>query len=196
MRTKTLDDSTQASDPGGIRLSHEKMRRFHPDLYGVRGFLGRVKPPTPEQRVQLTRAEEHLMHGDSRAAIVVSTEPLLVAAYTDELDCAAVLRFPDDLASEYGLEVGSRLLTVNLYGRSSKLAADLWNGPASHHRWTNFSPFIAEFLSEDLERIAERKVTIPEAEWQRTADCAEEYRRLNRNQTRDGRPLRCHLPPA
>ena len=37
--------------------------------------------------LQLQRIAEHLEHGDSRAAIVVSTDPeLLIAAYTDESD--------------------------------------------------------------------------------------------------------------
>ena len=63
----------------------------------------------------MQRIAEHLEHGDSRAAIVVSTDPeLLIAAYTDELDCVAMLRLPKEpLVSKYSLLRGSRLLTVN-----------------------------------------------------------------------------------
>src|SRR5262249_51250149 len=73
--------------------------------------------------------EEQLQHGDSRAAIVVCTAPLLVAAYSDELDCIAMLRFPNTFAEEYKLWVGSRLLTVNTYGRGQKYDEDLILGP-------------------------------------------------------------------
>ena len=52
---------------------------------------------------QRTYLKEQLLHGDSRAAVVVSVDPLLlVAAYTDELDCVALLRFPDsEFVEEY-----------------------------------------------------------------------------------------------
>ena len=65
----------------------------------------------------MQRIAEHLEHGDSRAAIVVSTYPaLLIAAYTDELACVAMLRLPKEpLVSKYSLLRGSRLLTVNTY---------------------------------------------------------------------------------
>ena len=40
----------------------------------------------------MQRIAEHLEHGDSRAAIVVSTDPeLLIAAYTDESACIQIL---------------------------------------------------------------------------------------------------------
>ena len=56
---------------------------------------------------------EHLEHGDSRAAIVISTDPeLLIAAYTDELDCIAMLRLPK-------MPLGSVYLK---FSRSIKLA--------------------------------------------------------------------------
>ena len=38
-----------------------------------------------------------------RAAVVIAVKPLLIAAYTDELDCIAMLHFPEELAAEYAL---------------------------------------------------------------------------------------------
>lgn len=194
MRTQTLNDNSTASDPGGIRLSHDKLRRFHPELYEPKGlwrWLGRI---SPLQRFWLTRKTEHLLHGDSRAALVISVQPLLVAAYTDELDCIALLQFPPELAAEYGLQVGTRLLTVNLYAPGSTPAADLENGPASYRRYSNFDPLIAEFVSDDQPRIEFRKAEISEAEWRRTAALAQEYLAKRGPLARDGRPMRSGVP--
>ena len=49
-------------------------------------------------------------------------EPLVVAAYTDEMCAVALLRFPRWLCTERGLEVGARLLTANTYVRGSRRA--------------------------------------------------------------------------
>ena len=48
---------------------------------------------------------EHLIFGDSRAAVVISIYPkLIVAAYSDELDCVAMLLFPrEPFITKYNL---------------------------------------------------------------------------------------------
>jgi len=126
--------------------------------------------------------------------MVVSTNPLLVAAYTDEMDCIALLQFPDALVPQYHLTVGQRLLTVNLYAFGQVLVRDLEHGPASYHRYTNFRPYIAEFLSDDLTRIETRKTQISEAEWVRTSRCAQDYLAKHGKKARDGRPMYCETP--
>jgi hypothetical protein len=137
-----------------------------------------------------------LWKGDSRAAVVVSVAPLLIAAYTDELDCVALIRFPQELAQLYGLEVGSRLLTVNGYVRDEGVAKDLIPGPASYHRYGNFIPLIAEFLSEDGPRIEFRKQEIAEPEWQRARELGDAYLSRPGLRYRDGRPLYSWFPAA
>jgi hypothetical protein len=131
--TRTLDDSTKASDPGRISLSHDKLQKFLPELYGVRGLIGRIRARFGGFPV-LVYLEEQLQHGDSRAAVVVATDPLLVAAYTDELDCVALLRFSEDLVDEYSLKVGTRLLTVNTYKNNMVFDPDLDHGPKAVER--------------------------------------------------------------
>src|SRR5258708_34960921 len=93
--------------------------------------------------------DEHLRLGDSRAAVAVRGSPMLVAAYTDELDCVAVLEFPSKFVKRFALEQGSRLLTVNTYTALPSVAPDLFAGSGSLDRWQNFYPLIAEFLSDD-----------------------------------------------
>jgi hypothetical protein len=139
---------------------------------------------------------EHLYYGDSRAAVVVSLTPIVVAAYTDELDCVVLLEFPDELTQEEQLSVGSRLLCANYYTPRTPaipLVADLSDGPSSYRRHANFSPYIVEFLSDDTERIDQRKAEISEAEWRRAFTLGMEA--LTRGaRPRDGRPLSCHAP--
>ena len=194
-RTRTLDDTTVASDPGQIRLSHDKLRVLRPDLYGVRGvgnsilaFL-RGRPP---QRIYI---REQLQCGDSRAAVVVWVTPLLIAAYTDELDCIAMLRFPEGFADNYRLSRASRLLTVNCYGKSRGYAPDLILGQRLTRRWTGFHPLIADFLTDDCDRVEARKREITEDEWQRRYKMGREYMELLPGVARDGRPV-CSSVPA
>jgi hypothetical protein len=194
MNTRTLDDRSQASHPGGIRLSEEKARRFEPGLYEPRGVFRLLGRLSPWQRFYQARLVEHLLHGDSRAAVVMSVSPLLVAAYTDELDCIAMLGFPAELVQEYGLQVGSRLLTVNLYVSGREPVADLDPGPASYGRYKNFGPAIAEFLSDDREQIEARKRKISEQEWAHTVELGRAYLARYGPKARDGRPLESEMP--
>jgi hypothetical protein len=181
--SKYHDDETAASDPGQIRLSDAKLRQFHPEFYGFRSLFTRLAKGSREL------IAEHMQLGDSRAAVVISLDPFLVGAYTDEMDDSAVLRFDATLRSQYpGFRVGSRLLTVNTYSRGGRLVPDLINGRASYHRYCNFFPIIAEFVSDDLDRIEIRKKQIGEAEWRRAQSAGADYLQRNRGRTRDGRP--------
>ena len=101
---------------------------------------------------------ECLQNGDSPAAVVVSLRPLLMAAYIDVLDCIVLLEFPQEIAAEYGLRDGSRLLAINNYRRDGEVDADLIPGPNDTQTWSGFQAIIAEFVSDDLERIEQRKV--------------------------------------
>jgi hypothetical protein len=185
------DDSTHATEPGCITVSLAKLRRLHPELFGTWARLKAVfSGRSSEAPVRMLC--EHMRLGDARAAVVVRVEPLVVAAYTDELDCAVLIEFDSSFARDYELRVGSRLLTVNTYG-SGTLAHDLVKGPAAFDRWANFQPCIAEFMSDDGEYIEIRKRDIAEGEWTRARTCGDEC--LARGATpRDGRPLRSFFP--
>src|SRR5262245_7772401 len=80
------DVPTFASHPLGIELSFEKLAALAPELFEKAPLqcpacLG-MHPP----EVILAVLRQHLDLGDSRAAIVVSSAPLRIAAYSDELD--------------------------------------------------------------------------------------------------------------
>ena len=133
--SKYHDDRTRASNPGQVSLSVERFHRLEPATQGFRGWWWLQFGGGRKFEDIL---DEHLRMGDSRAACVASLEPLLVAAYTDELDCIAMLCFPTHLVKEYDLKCGSRLLTVNTYRRNEQIAADLIPGPEKTNRYSNF----------------------------------------------------------
>lgn len=187
-----------ASHPAMTRLSDERLRRFHPQLFGLRGTLRALAITFVPGVSGLTYRQiaEWLYHGDSRAAVVVGLRPLVVSAYNDDLDCVALLRFDDSLAAEFGLKVGSRLIAANTFRPRKplvRLARDLWDGPHSQGVHANVWPLIADFLSDDLARIEQRKREIDESEWQRAFTLGHDRLRQGAP-LRDGRPLTCGRP--
>jgi hypothetical protein len=178
-----------ATDPGGLAVSPDKLRVLRPELFGASGLIHGLKVRVGLEWDQLGYIDEHLGNGDSRAAVVMSTGPLLVAAYTDELDGVAVLRFPGEFVDEYQLRPGSRLLTVNTYTNLAEPDEDVVPGPKASGRWNGFNPIIADFVSDDLERIEELKHKIEPEEWQRAQKMGEAFLRRWPGVARDGRPV-------
>lgn len=173
-------NDTFASDPVNITLSHRKLKFLKPDLYGVKGFFkGAIKQVI----------EEHVFYGDSQPAIVISTEPLLIAAYSDELDCIALLNYPKHFITEYNLEEKTKLITINTYIGTPPYQKDLIIGRNKFDNWYGFHPIIAEFISEDSEKIQKRKQIIKDDHWEYVFNLGVEYRSKNKNIWRDGRPM-------
>lgn len=193
-RTREQRRVTRATDPGQITLSHDKLRVLRPDLYGIAGIWTSLRVLFRRDWSHREYVEKQLQNGDSRAAVVISTVPLRIAAYTDEFDCIAMLRFPNDFVRQYRLSVGSRLLTVNYYSDSPTYDADLILGPQMIRRWTGFHPLIADFLTEDFERLQARKKQIAETEWQRAQVMGTNYITIRPGVARDGRPVYARIP--
>lgn len=183
-----------ASNPAGLRPSLARLRRLHPELSLVGGPVNLVRALGWGARgAWLERIADHLAHGDARPALVVTTEPLRVAAYSDELDAVVLLAGPQALVAELGLEPGRRLLAVNADHRARRegLADDLALGPGDTGRFGSFSPIIADFVSDDRDRIAALVAGLPEAEWVRCALMAEEHDRKHGRRARWCCPLAC-----
>lgn len=178
-----------ASNPGRFRLLMPPLLAIEPAL----------SPPAHKLAPDTARAQfveelaEQLHYGDTRAAIVMSIDPLLIAAYTDELDCVVILSYPRWLVAKHRLEVGSRLLTVNTYPWHP-LATDLVRGPRDKGRYVNVFPIIAEFVTDDRERVRLCTAAIDEQEWQRCLRLGQEYRVAFPQRIRDGSPLRSVEP--
>ena len=200
--SKYHDDNTYASHPGGLRLSPAKLAALEPELFTDRTFRCSPGCPIDHPAAEMReRFAEHLQLGDSRAALVVSVTPLVVAAYSSDLDAVVLLSFPAEFVGRYRLVAGSRLLTVNTYidvcesgTGKRRYAVDLIPGP---HRsgWSGFCPFIADFLSDDVQRIEARNREIDEEEWADAARLAQlRIDRWGLNTARPGKPSLAGTP--
>jgi hypothetical protein len=180
--------NTMASNPAVVTLSKTKYKKFSDSLGWYTKLLMKILKFE-------SRFTEWLLHGDSRAAIVVQTTPdILVAVYTDEFDCVVILRFPEFVAPWYPLSNGTRLLTINTYENGEVVETDLYPGPGTLNRYSNVHPIIAEFLSDDIPQIEKRKAEISEDEWARTAELAQEYMARPDFKPRNGIPFYSIMP--
>ncbi len=169
------------SDPLGASCSVAKFRRFHPELFGLRGFFSRLRGgmATDDREQILARTSAYLRWGDGRAATVVQLSPLIVAAYCDEMDAAILLGFPDAFINQYSLEGGTPLVTANLHHRTAdgRIVADIAAGPRYCRRFTNVRPLIADFVAAEEGIVEARRRTIAAAEYARCREFGERARR-------------------
>jgi hypothetical protein len=163
-----------ASDPGNLPLSREMLLALNPTLAGDRDAIERIAA--------------HLRKGDRCAAIVVATRPLVVAAYSSEIDAVALLRFPPALVQRHALRRGTRLVTLNMYDERPGIASDLLHGQHSFRRYSNFTPIIAQFVSDDAPRIESLLRGIAQQEWDRASRLIEEAVKRAGGRFRDGAP--------
>jgi hypothetical protein len=195
-RRHAVNSGSAASDPVGLRLSDPKLRRLCPSLYpfsGPGGFLRCLFVDGLGWRFYI---RDMLVHGDSRAAVVMSVSPLLVACYCDDLDGVCLLRFSEELAREHALTPGSRLLTVLnsmcLYRPAGPeaVARDIVQGAAANPLYVNFWPLVAEFLSDDYHAIAARREGISQGEYDLCRALGKTHLGRFGGAARDGRPDR------
>lgn len=180
--TPFMSNEALASDPGGVTVDPQRLRALSPSLFGAGALI-------PTRALARKILSAHLWNGDSRAAVVLSVQPLLVAAYSSDFDAVVVLRFDRRPADSY-VQVGSRLLTVNTYFRASTTARDIVPGPYASGQWSNFHPVIADFVAAEPARVERRKAEIAEPEWQRTWQLGQDHLVKRPQQLRDGAPHR------
>lgn len=170
------------SDPGFLRLNLDMLARFHPEW--CKSWLSKKLWFEPSIRA----VREQLIYGDRSPAIVVSASPLLVAAYSEEIDGVAMLRFASAEVPAPLIIRGQRLVTINLDYSSPdcRLASDLTFGSDSPQRWYNFLPLIGDFLTNEQQQLTNLKASIPEDWWLRVDELADAYN--TDLGFRDGRP--------
>jgi hypothetical protein len=174
-------------NPGLFWLSHRLVRRLLPDLYGFRAWLAQRRHDRRGTYSAKDYLQEQLWLGSIQAAVVVSTFPRRVAAYSDELDCVAMLDVPPRLMDFHGLGLGDRLLTVNYYSSGPK-HDDLDFGPGNRCDWNGFIPLVADFVADDRERLAEREAALDERYWRRCEELGQAYLKRRPHDYRSGVP--------
>jgi hypothetical protein len=199
LRRRAVNSASAASDPARLTLSESKLRLLCPSLFvrtGVEGFMRCLFGDGLGARVII---RDVLEHGDSRAAVVLSVDPLFVACYCDDLDGVCVLRFPDEFSQ--GLQKSDRLLTVlnsislDRPAERDEIATDIVQGELADPLYVDFWPLVAEFLTDDLEAVERRKRAISDDEYVRCQQLGEEHMRRFGGKARSGRPNPSSAPP-
>lgn len=181
-----IDPDSFADRPGGVTLSIEKLRFFRPDLFGFLGGLKKFLCLGGDLGKEYFA--EQLQGGDAQPAIVMSVEPLLVAAYVSDKDGVVMLRFTGNVPSLTELRPGARLLAVFTYEADGSQPKDILPGPEADPQFAGVIPLVADFLTDDAEALAETKSRIAPDEWARTEEMAKAYVKLRPGVGRDGRP--------
>jgi hypothetical protein len=139
-----------------------------------------------------------MLFADAGPAMVVAVEPdLVVSAFSADIDCVVLLKFPREIGAaivaEENLKPGRRLIALSSYRDEEQMASDLKPG-ANYRAWTNFQPFVAEFLADDAQRLAALHAAMPDWAWQRCKDLTAAAVKARPVKFRDGRPLRSATP--
>lgn len=144
----------ESSNPGKVKLSEKK-------------WLEMVVICRPKSNVARKKSliAEYMWFGDFQPAIVVSLEPLKIAAYSDEMDAVVILKFPNALIKIYNLDEKDRLITTNVYYTEGSISNDIYIGENYQNRYVDFFPTIIDFLSDDIQIIDEHKKNISKETW-------------------------------
>ena len=179
MRKRFIDKNTQAELEGGVSLSKAKWRD-----------MGKIYGLSLKNRIRLKKfakiEAECLNFGSVEPAVVMCTSPLLISVYSEDMDAVLILQFAPAYKEKYGLKVGDKLISVNTYGNQRPLAKDIFVGEGYTHTWTDFTPHIADFLSDDTQRIEALKSTVPDNRWEYVKALGGKYIYNHPTTTRNG----------
>jgi len=134
-----------------------------------------------------TRIKEHMLYGDSQPAVVISKHPLIIAAYSEDIDCVVLLNFPEGYTEFYNLGIKSKLVAVNTYLRTEEFQKDITPGPNCHNTWTGYTPIIAEFITDDVNALENKKQEIDNEIWEYVYKLGIEHQKNKPGTYRDGR---------
>lgn len=163
-----VSSNTRASNPGKCKLSKVKFAKLRDEILCLKGLK------KAHFTNQFNRINDYLMNGDTQPAVVVSLSPLIVSAYSDEMDAVIFLQFPEKLAELYSLEVGTRLVTSNVYHVNFKKAKDITVGSEYLKRYSDFEPLVQLFLGFDDENIRGRTYIFGDDIWQKVLQMTRE----------------------
>jgi len=210
-----------ASDPARLTISLRRIETLHPELLKSAGLLVKLLVPflsitsqfgsqpndpswinrwigvhDPDGQAQVLESLAcQLWQGDANPAMVVSADPLILAAYTPDIDNVMLLRLPESTARDLNISMkpGTKLVTCNTYGNLSPELCDISPGPQASGAWTNCNCLIADLISDDAARLAELKESFSIAAW-RQCETLAANRLRQQHPCRDGRPNYSWIP--
>ena len=180
----------QAENSGNAKFSNKKYYQIRALIFSKFGsFKSLGEKMRADMRIQYVA--EVLKNGDTQPAIVASSDPFLVSAYSDEMDAVVMLEFPKELMEKYRLSVGSRLVASCVYGEGgpSDTVDDIFPGEGCTGSFRAFLPVVQLFLASDEEAVISRTSLFDEEKWKRVEALTKEYLEKHPGLKRDG--FRC-----
>lgn len=175
-----VDPNTIASAPTDVSLSRTKFVYLRDEVFKV----------SPLKKIyynkQFKRINQYLLNGDTQPAIVASIDPLIISAYSTDMDAVLLLRFPQELVNMYHLEKGMKLVTTNIYFEGDKVAKDIIPGEEYTHDWVNYVPMIPLFLCDNETAIRQMPEMFDEMLWTKVIRMTEEKSANKKIKSRDG----------
>ncbi len=166
-----VDPNTYAENAGNVELSEEKFRQVRDKILKISFF------DKAQYNSNFERINDYMMNGDTQPAVVYSVNSLIISAYSDEMDGVVFLEFPDELAEMYNLQKGTRLVTSNVYKYGSKAVKDINAGAGYLKRYSDFTPIVQLFLTDNENYARRRTMLFGEEVWDRVNCLTEEYSR-------------------
>jgi hypothetical protein len=168
-----------------LTVSDAKYAVLEPEQYGYGKAPLVITKGVPADIKKYTKTV--FEHGICNPAYVYQMNPLMIVAYSYEIDCVIPILFPKNYQPPIALKLNQRLLSVNTYGRNNNIIEDDLNeGSESINEWKNFSPHIAELYSDDILLIEEKKASIEERYWLKLPLLTKEYFEVNPKRYRLG----------
>lgn len=164
-----VDPNTYAENAGNVELSEKKFAQVRDKILKISFF------DKAQYNRNFERINDYMMKGDTQPAIVYSVNPLIISAYSDEMDGVVFLKFPKKLAKMYNLHEGMRLVTSNVYEYGTKIAKDINIGDGYLKRYVNFTPIVQLFLTDSENYAMKRTELFDEEIWERLNYLTEEY---------------------
>lgn len=170
-----------AENPGAAKFSYKKYYPIRKLIF--KRFIDKFNSDMCIQNVSAA-----LMYGDTQPAIVCSVDPLLIAAYSDEMDAVVMLQFPSELVSKHSLTVGTKLVTSNTYkpNHYDSYAKDIFAGKFCSGLYSDFMPIVQLFIAKNDEKIMKRTELFDADRWNKVEALAFEYLKEHPDMRRDG----------
>lgn len=167
-----------AEHPGKVSFSYKKYYSFRNKVFHTFGERFHAD-------MQISFVANVLKYGDTQPAVVMSADPLRIAAFSDEMDAVVMLEFPAELAERYSLSPGTRLTTSCCYFRGER-PKDIFYGPDRSDSLTDVVPVVQLFLGRGDAKIADKVSLFDGAVWDRVSTLGKDYLSAHPDLKRNG----------
>lgn len=164
--------------PGQFSVNMRKLKALRPNLFKFSSFMFGNSMDAKPYTLKFMR------EGDVQPAVVMSLDPLLVACYSDELDAVTLQYLPSELVPKLRLQMYSRLLTVNSYGKRPN--KDVTLGSNALGNYAGVASIIADLYTDDYPRLNALKASFEEEWWNHTIRLGREYMAEHPGMARNG----------